>query len=189
MRFIPIDKMSKLREASKNGDANAIKILDLQMSGGDFGGLLDEYFQPKPEPQEQQGAVETGKSLPEQGGQSKLEQFLAFNNVSKDSPDYDSFVEDFYNEFPNERPNAKQVPEQVEGGNDSFLLPLIQEEIKAIGDYNNAIMKVMEMDELGDAAKKGIMTKLEEIKRDEMEHLDELKRIKTSLEKKEGDNL
>ena len=183
MKFIPVDKMTKLREASKNGDANAIKILDMQMSGDDFSSLLEEYFQPK-----QQAPVES-KSLPAKGEKSKLEQFLEFNGVTKESPDYDSFVEDFYNEYPNERPNAKTSQEPVEGGNESFLLPLIQEEIKAIGDYNAAIMTVMEMDELGDATKKGIMTKLEEIKRDEMEHLDELKRMKVSLEKKEGDNL
>lgn len=176
-RFIPIDKMTKLREASKNGDANAIKILDLQMSGGDFSELLDNYFQPKP-------VVEEQKSLPEQGNQSKLDKFLAFNNITKDSPDYESFVEDFYNEFPNERPDGN-IGAKVEVGEECFLLPLIQEEIKAIGDYNEAIMKVMDMDELGDAAKRGLIAKLEEIKRDEMEHLEELKRMKNGLDKKE----
>ena len=178
-KFIPIEKMLKLREAAKGGDANAIKILDLQMSGGDFGGLLDEYFQPK-----QEAPVE-GKSLPEKGEKSKLEQFLEFNNVTKDSPDYDSFVEDFYKEYPNERPEAKQQQEVVEVGNEHFLLPLIQEEIKAINDYNEAIMKVMDMDELGDAAKRGLVADLEEIKHDEMEHLEKLKRMKVGLEKKE----
>lgn len=178
-RFIPIDKMSKLREASKNGDANAIKILDLQMSGGDFGELLDNYFQPKP-------VVEEQKSLPEKGEQSKLEQFLAFNNVTKDSPEYESFVEDFYNEFPNEKPEAEaNTQEVVHIGEDHFLLPLIQEEIKAINDYNAAIMKVMEMDELGEAAKRGLIADLEEIKHDEMEHLEKLKRMKNGLDKKE----
>lgn len=178
-KFIPIEKMSKLREAAKTGDANAIKILDLQMSGGDFGELLDNYFQPKP-------AVEEQKSLPEKGEQSNLEKFLAFNGVTKDSPDYNSFVEDFYKEFPNERPKEMGgIGEHCEVGEDCFLLPLIQEEIKAIGDYNEAIMKVMDMDELGDAAKRGMISKLEEIKRDEMEHLEELKRMKAGLEKKE----
>lgn len=180
-RFIPIDKMSKLREASKNGDANAIKILDMQMSGEDFGSLLDEFFQPKP-----QQVVEERKSLP-QKSQSKLEQFLAFNNVTKDSPDYQSFVEDFYNEFPEEKNVSNEGMTMCE--EDCFLTPLIQEKIKSIGSYNEAIMKVMEMDELGDASKKGIMAKLEEIKRDEMENLEELKRMKNNMDKKEGDNL
>lgn len=180
-RFIPIDKMSKLREASKNGDANAIKILDMQMSGEDFGSLLDEFFQPKP-----QQVVEARKSLP-QKPQSKLEQFLAFNNITKDSPDYQSFVEDFYNEFPNEKSVSNEGMTMCE--EDCFLTPLIQEAIKSIGSYNEAIMKVMEMDELGDASKKGIMAKLEEIKRDEMENLEELKRMKNNMDKKEGDNL
>lgn len=184
-KFIPIDKMTKLREASKNGDANAIKILDLQMSGEDFGSLLDEYFQPKPE-QVSQAQVEVGKSLPNKGEQSNLDKFLAFNGVTKDSPDYESFVEDFYNEFPNERPKEMGgIGEHCEVGEDCFILPLIQEEIKAISDYNEAIMKVMDMDELGDAAKRGMISKLEEIKRDEMEHLEELKRMKNGLTKKE----
>lgn len=181
-RFIPIDKMSKLREASKNGDANAIKILDLQMSGGDFGSLLDEFFQPKQVVENQQ-PVEVGKSLPQKGENSKLEQFLKFNNVTRESPDYDSFVEDFYKEFPNERPRNNEGMCEVE--EECFLLPLIQEEIKAINDYNEAVMKVMEMDELGDAAKRGLIADLEEIKRDEMEHLEKLKRMKSGLEKKE----
>ena len=182
MKFIPIDKMKSLREASKNGDANAIKILDLQMSGGDFGSLLDEYFQPKQAAL--QGAPVEGKSLPNKGEQSKLEKFLAFNNVTKDSPDYESFVEDFYNEFPEEREHGHHG-EMCEVEEDCFILPLIKEEIKAITDYNDAIMKVMEMDELGDATKKGLIAKLEEIKRDEMEHLEELKRMKNGLDKKE----
>lgn len=185
MRFIPIDKMKALREASKNGDANAIKILDLQMSGGDFGSLLDEFFQPKPATQE--SAPVEGKSLPNKGEQSKLEKFLAFNNVTKDSPDYESFVEDFYNEFPEEKPHEQSVSNEgmTICEEDCFVTPLILEEIKAIRDYNEAIMKVMEMDELGDAAKKGLIAKLEEIKRDEMEHLEELKRMKNGLDKKE----
>lgn len=181
-RFIPIDKMSKLREASKNGDVNARKILDMQMSGGDFGSLIDEFFKPKPvqEAQVEVGTSTTTKSLPESHENSKLEQFLAFNNVTKDSPDYDSFVEDFYKEFPNERmPQIKKTEE------DCFVMPLIQEKIKSISSYNEAIMKVMEMDELGDAAKRGLMADLEEIKHDEMEHLEKLKRMKGGLDKKE----
>lgn len=185
MKFIPIDKMKSLREASKNGDANAIKILDLQMSGGDFGSLLDEFFQPKQVAP--QGAPVEGKSLPNKGEQSKLEKFLAFNNVTKDSPDYESFVEDFYNEFPEEREHEHSANNNgmTMCEEECFITPLIQEEIKAINDYNEAIMKVMDMDELGDAAKRGMISKLEEIKRDEMEHLEELKRMKNGLEKKE----
>ena len=110
-RFIPIDKMKSLREAAKSGDANAIKILDMQMSGDDFGSLLDEFFQPKPVQEALPTGTEETNSLPEK---TKLEQFLEFNNVTKDSPDYDSFVEDFYNEFPNERNKPSMVENPVE---------------------------------------------------------------------------
>lgn len=175
-RFIPIDKMSKLREASKNGDANAIKILDMQMSGEDFGSLLDEFFQPKPE------AVEETKSLP-QKSQSKLEQFLAFNNVTKDSPDYESFVEDFYNEFPDERnkpsmvENPVQQIEEDKDGFDSIIRDLIKDETDAINEYSKAITKLMNDESLDDLHKKRVIARLKEIRGDEEEHFHQLNEL------------
>lgn len=167
-KFIPIEKMSKLREAAKTGDANAIKILDLQMSGGDFGELLDNYFQPKP-------AVEEQKSLPEKGGQSNLEKFLAFNSVTKDSPDYDSFVEDFYKEFPNERPHEhKEIQEEPEEGFEEWIRKLINEESDAIDSYSKAITKVMNCEALNESKKRRVIARLKEIRSDEEEHFREL---------------
>ena len=138
-KFIPIDKMSKLRESAKNGDEHARKILDMQMSGGDFGALLDEYFQPKPEVVMEKDTVET-KSMPQK--KTKLEEFLEFNNVSKDSPDYDSFVEDFYREFPNERnveTHEEIHEEEHEDGFEEWMKKLMAEESDAIDSYSKAM--------------------------------------------------
>lgn len=61
---------------------------------------------------------------------------------------------------------------------------LIDSEYEAIKEYNEAISDVMRMD-LGDAVKRGMIADLEEIRKDEMEHVDKLKRMKESVNKKE----
>lgn len=179
MKFIPIEKMSKLREAAKNGDERARKILDMQMSGGDFSPLLDEYFQPKPEVNMKAQTVET-KSMPQK--KSKLEEFLEFNHVTKDSPDYNSFVEDFYAEFPNEKPDAK--PEMVENpveqieddkdGFDSIIRDLMKDETDAIEEYSKAITKIMNSEELDEIHKRRVIARLKEIRGDEEQHFAQL---------------
>lgn len=67
----------------------------------------------------------------------------------------------------------------------NFIDALIEDEVEAINAYNSAIMKIMSLDEQSDATRKGARTELEEIRNDEMEHLEKLKRLKLSLEKKE----
>ena len=64
---------------------------------------------------------------------------------------------------------------------------LIEDEYEAIDGYDKAISKIMRMD-LGDAAKKGVIADLEEIRRDEFEHVEKLKRMKEALKKKEETN-
>ena len=50
-RYIPFDKMQKLREAAKAGDEMAKKILRAQLDDTeDFSKDLDNYFAPKEEP-------------------------------------------------------------------------------------------------------------------------------------------
>ena len=175
MKFIPIDKMSKLREAAKNGDVNARKILDMQMSGGDFGVLLDEFFQPKPELNMKEQTLET-KSMPQK--KSKLDEFLEFNNVTKDSPDYESFVEDFYREFPNERPGMVENPvEQIEDdkdGFDSIIRDLMKDETDAIEEYSKAITKIMNSEELDEIKKRRVIARFKEIRGDEEQHFAQL---------------
>lgn len=193
MKFIPISQMSKLREAAKNGDEQARKILDMQMSGDDFSPLLDEYFQPKPVATEH--SVETS-SLPEKKPSSKLEEFLKFNNVTKDSPEYEDFVNDFYNEFPNEKPKPDMVENPVEqieedkDGFDSIIRDLIKDETDAIDEYSKAITKLMTNEELDEIQKRRIIARLKEIRGDEEEHfhqLNELLKMKGDEEVTEKD--
>ena len=50
MRYIPCDKMTKLREAARNGDEMAKKILHAQLDEeADFSKDLDAFFAPKVE--------------------------------------------------------------------------------------------------------------------------------------------
>ena len=193
MKFIPIEKMSKLREAAKNGDDRARKILDMQMSGNDFSPLLDEYFQPKPVATE--NSVETS-SLPEKKPNSKLEEFLKFNNVTKDSPEYEDFVKDFYDEFPNEKPKPDMVENPVEkieedkDGFDSIIRDLIKDETDAIDEYSKAITKLMTNEELDEIQKRRIIARLKEIRSDEEQHfhqLNELLKMKGDEEVTEKD--
>lgn len=176
-KFIPIDRLSKLREAAKNGDANARKILDMQMSGDDFSSLLEEFFQPKPEPEAKTENVES-KSLPQK--KSRLDEFLEFNNITKDSPDYDSFVEDFYREFPEEKNKPDMVENPVEkieedkDGFESIIKDLMKDETDAIEEYSKAITKLMGSEELSDIQKRRVLARLKEIRGDEEEHFKQL---------------
>lgn len=177
-KFIPIDKMKKLREASRNGDENAKKILAMQLGGTeDFSSLMDDYFKSQPQVEEAPtGATSTqGYGLKEATADHGLEKFLSFNNITKDSPDYQSYVDDYYKENP--RPEMK-VEEHC------FIDDLIKDEIEAISGYGQAELEVMQKEDMEETTKKGVLIKLDEIKRDEMKHLEELRRLKASIHKK-----
>ena len=178
-KFISIEKMNKLREAAKTGDDRARKILNMQMNGEDFSPLLDEYFQPKPVATE--NSVET-QSLPEKKS-SKLEEFLKFNNVTKESPEYEDFVKDFYAEFPEEKEKegmvenpVKQIEEDKDGF-DSIIKDLIKDEVDAIEEYSKAITKLMMNEELEEVQKRRIIARLKEIRGDEEEHFRQLNEL------------
>ena len=61
MPYIPYKQMQQLREAARNGDERAKKILCAQLNDEDYCADLEEYFNPKTEPepvQEQEPVVE-----------------------------------------------------------------------------------------------------------------------------------
>ena len=58
-KFIPINQLSKLREAAKNGDEAARKILMAQLNDEDFSSDLDAYFKPKAEEKPVEEVAET----------------------------------------------------------------------------------------------------------------------------------
>lgn len=217
MAFIPIDKMKALREAAKNGDERAKKIIRSQMLGEDFGSSLEEYFA-NPGQQGQANPQGTAPTSGHKIDDPKLAKFLEYNGVSEGDPDYESTVEAYYQEFPKARP-SKGITEMkaTEAGDDGINLPndpddghsiygdedepiedgpnapqqekscidaLIDDEYEAIQAYDKAISEVMRMD-LSDAVKKGILSDLNDIRKDETEHVEKLNRLKGSLDKKE----
>lgn len=66
---------------------------------------------------------------------------------------------------------------------------LMGEEIDAIRSYGDAILKIMSCEKYNDNEKKGIIEKLEEIRRDEQEHWSELKHLKEISFKHEMNNM
>lgn len=194
MKFIPIDKIKKLREAAKNGDERAKNILNMQLKGEeDYSELVDEYFTPKPEPEvKAEEKVETVVS----GDDGRLEKFLSDNGISKDSPDYDEAVKEFYAEIggkpgeidKNEK-KAEELGDKITEGapiegqeteRDKFeniIKDLMKEESKAIDDYSKAITEVMNMSEFNAKQMKRAIARFAEIRDDETEHFNELKAL------------
>lgn len=214
MAYIPFEKMKTLREAAKNGDERARKIIIMQMNGEDFGSLLDQYFT---KPEESNKAEDHSDTTED----SKLNKFLEYNGVKKGDMDYDSTVEAYYKEFPKERHHdtfetkatesdsdntsiygeedepieddqfgkEKQLSSMHHGSEEDIFSKLMGEEIDAIRSYGDAILKIMSCEKYNDNEKKGIIEKLEEIRRDEQEHWSELKHLKEISFKREMNNM
>ncbi len=161
-RFIPIDKMKQLREAARNGDERAKLILKAQLNGDDFSASLDEYFAPKPEPQE----VEVVNN---QSGDSRLEKFLADNGISKDDPEYNDAVHDFYEETGAKQEEGNQYVE--------VLNKLIKSESEAIDDYSKAVTSLMNDSTVDEITKKRAIARFKEIRGDEEEHFKQLSEL------------
>lgn len=173
--FIPVDKIKKLREAAKTGDERAKKILSMQLGGKeDFWPLMDEYFAPKQEVSEQPA---TDNSL-----NPKLEEFLSLNGITKDSEDYQEYVDDF------NRENGIVVEKEETCECEELIKKLIKEEIDAIKSYGNAIAEIMECESIDDNKKRKIISRFEEIKSDESEHRTELLKILELCKSKADEN-
>lgn len=194
-KFIPINKIKQLREASRNGDERAKNILDLHMNGEDYSSIFEEYFNPKqPEHVEEKPNLESQE-------QTGLQKFLAFNNVKEGSPEFNDYVEEYYMENPEEKP--KSVKEEVidtlaEGKvekidkmlvslsrQDSakenldegqiglrmeYIDTLIEDENEAIQGYDKGILLFANIEE-----DKNVISVLNEIKTDELRHIKMLK--------------
>lgn len=213
MAYIPFEKMKSLREAAKNGDERARKIIIMQMNGEDFGSLLDQYFEVPNKTEDHEDHSGTTED-------SKLNKFLEYNGVKKGDMDYDSTVEAYYKEFPKERKHDTFETKATESDSDNTSIygeedepieddqfgkekqlsmhheleedifsKLMGEEIDAIRSYGDAILKIMSCEKFNDNEKKGIIEKLEEIRRDEQEHWSELKHLKEISFKHEMNNM
>lgn len=175
MPFIPVDKMRKLREASRNGDDRAKKILSMQLEAKeDYSSLMDEYF--KPEVPTQQTTDQAANSQPAPSN-PKLAEFLTLNGVKEGDAEYDDFVKDFYAENPNEAEAPEAQPTEADPMSDLFDR-LIEDEMEAIEGYNKAVTEILASDSFKDDQKELIMMKLNRIKNEEVSHIKELKAMK-----------
>ena len=208
MRFIPVDQIKQLREAAKNGDDRAKKILRAQLEGKDFGSELEAFFaQPGigNMPMEEIGQKVSAIAMPgpvqenKGTGNPKLDKFLADNGVKEGDADYDDAVNDYYNEFPNERPATESAPQSDEQdivGIDTETPADVEEEvdltrdiassiISAIQKCDETLLAIMQNEEIEDTSRKGAMTTLQEVKQSLFDSAEKIKKIKKSLTKEE----
>ena len=176
MPFIPIDKMKQLREAAKNGDERAKKILRAQLEKKDYASDLDSYFAAPAMPEQAQASLQIPTQT-KSTGNPKLDAFLADNGVLEGSPDYEDAVNDYYNEFPEERPAqepgleaAPEVQEEVDMTRD-----MAQGIIDLISKCDQTSLTIMQNETLDDTAKKGAMVSLQEIKQSLFDSAEKLK--------------
>lgn len=203
MKFIPSEKLSKLREAARNGDELAKKILKMQLDGTeDYSESLESYFAPKPKPTETE-VTGTGEKEDE-----RLEKFLSDNGITKDSPEYDEAVKDFYKEIGAKPGHTDEVEEKAEELGDkitegsapegeeterdkfeNIIKNLMKEESKAIDDYSKAITEVMNMGGFNEKQMKRAIARFKEIRDDETEHFNELKALLKNDSEEENEEL
>ena len=198
MAFIPIEKMRQLREAARQGDERAKKILRAQLDGSDYGSDLDAYFAPKPEPKPEpiQGTFSMSSTgVQEQKARQplnnpQLEEWLRSNGIKDTDEDYEEALDEYYNEYPEQRPEPSEEQVQEQG------LANVQEEVDLTKDIAQSIfeaikkcdetnMTLMQNNELDSAKKKGAMTTIQEIKQSLMDGAEKLVKIKDSLSKKD----
>ena len=103
--------------------------------------------------------------------------------LPEDSEEDNHSIYDEEDEVIIDSPTQHYVEEQKQ--EISVFDKLMNEELDAIHSYDEAILEIMKSEEYSDTEKKGIIAKLEEIKRDETEHFEELKHLKESSVKKE----
>lgn len=195
MPFIPVEKMKQLREAAKNGDERARKILQAQLKKEDYTSDLDAYFAPAPATTKviqngaNPGSVTEAKAT--QGtGNAKLDQFLLDNGVSEGDPEYEDAINDYYNEFPEERPaeEPKSAPEQTPeqaAKMESAAQDLGKLLLNVIQECDKEMLEIMQDDSIDGNAKKGAMVSLQEIKQSMIDNMEKIAKVKKSFEEKQ----
>jgi len=189
--FIDGKKYRQLMEAKNNGDEKAKAILLAQYKNDDgLEDLLNDYFKvgEEKEPEEEiEKEVINEEPKKDLSYEEKLEKFLSDNGVKPGDEDYDSMVEEFKKETPQVETqieiHSEEEPEcecdYIEG-----IEILLADEIEAVKGYDKQILVIANSD-LPDSMKKGIIASYNEIKDEELKHIEELKKIKLSIEKKE----
>lgn len=202
MPFIPIDQMRKLREAAKNGDERAKKILRAQLNKEDYSSDLEAYFNPQPETKiimnktdGNPGSVTEKKNL-NGTGNPRLDAFLADNGVMEGDPDYEDAVNDYYNEFPEDMPadwgkpkpepapNLEAEAEMGEAAKDLGKLLL-----DVISECDKEMLDIMQNEQMDANAKKGAMVSLQEIKQNMIDNMEKIAKVKKAFEPKQESDI
>jgi len=207
-RFIPSSQLKQLRDAARGGDARAKSILMAQIDPtSDFDNMFKDYFAPVPETPVEAVSEEEIKVDPNDGD-AMLKKFLSDNGVSEGDDDYDDTVEMFYHEFPKHdhrgehEEECDHVVEKLEEPENIMpnevcecrslatqLRKLVADENEAIRGYDEAIMVVTNDPEMANDEKTVMITTLQSIKNDELEHISILMDKLKKYEKKENKEL
>lgn len=189
MAFIDGKKYRQLVEAMNNGDEKAKAILIAQYNGKDdeVNNLLGEYFSVPETPQNEpeMAQPEPEPVAPEKKPityQEKMQKFLNDNGIHEGDEEYDLYVE----EYKKENPETDECETVACESLDEKIQMLVDDEIEAVKGYDDAIVMVASGD-YTDSERKGIMAIFEEIKNDELEHIEKLKRLKNKNKDKQPD--
>ena len=189
MPFIPADKMKQLREAARNGDERAKKILQAQLNKQDYSADFDSYFSPNPAPETVQKEMSVSVQEPAKKtgtGNPKLDEWLRSNNISENDYEYKDAINEYYAEYPDQLPHElareenADVEEQVDLTKD-----IAQKIIDLISGCDACMLSIMQNDDMSDASQKGAMAILQEIKQNALECADKIKKVKNSICKNE----
>lgn len=155
-RYIPCDKIQKLREAAHNGDEVAKRILLAQLDDDtDFSEDLENYFKPQPEPEEQK-VEEVAETPQEEVKQPETEEIQNVSNI-ENTPVL----------------TGKLPEDEISSG----ILSLISScDKKTLDIANNT--------EISDATKKGALSILQEIKQSCLDNLEKFGKLMSSISKK-----
>lgn len=200
MPFIPVDQMKKLREAAKNGDERAKKILQAQLNKQDYASDLEAFFAPAPETTitatkvisngGNPGSVQEAKAT-NGTGNPRLDAFLADNGIAEGDEDYQDALNDYYNEFPEDMPEGwgkskpapEQSPEQAQKM-ESAAQDLGKLILNVIQECDKEMLEIMQDDSIDGNAKKGAMVSLQEIKQSMIDNMEKIAKVKKSFEEK-----
>lgn len=186
-RFIPVQQMSKLREAARSGDERAKKILSMQLSGTeDFSSLLDEYFTEAPAP----APAPVAESKATADEETPFEMYLRENEITLDDTNREDIIREFEEMTGNkvEMPKAEEPVKKEEIGEneaEKIIKDLMRDEIDAIDAYSRAITKIMAMEDIDEHTKRKLTARFDEIKGDEVEHHKQLNALLPLIGKKE----
>lgn len=193
--FIPIEKMKALREASKNGDERAKKILMAQLNREDYSKDLDDYFAPKVEeaPIPTPFVKEEKEEVEKDGfttGNSRLDSWLLNNNIKEDDEDYEDALHEYFNEYPNELDSTPDIFDKIHAKKDmeephcpNSIAQMGELIVELIKKCDELLIETSQKDDITDTVRTGTMTILQEVKQNLFDDAAKLKKIKNSFEK------